>query len=247
MPEPFLKAPFFAEAAYLCPRMGKNKLKRFAENATFEHVFQPTFDEINTDSFPLKGKWTDFFGNQNPITLELACGRGEYSVGLAELYPERNFVGMDVKGARLWRGALTAQEKNWKHVAFVRQHIGQLHRLFTLQDQIDQVWIVFPDPQLRDSKAMKRLTSPRFLSTYRRCMKPSTLIHLKTDSPELFDYSLQVVQEQNLPILHQFRDVHAAWPNHPELGIRTFYESMWLEQGRRIHYLCFELGTEPLE
>ena len=232
-------------AAYLCAYMGKNKLKRFAENAEFEHVFQPAFEEVSQDAFPLKGHWADFFGNVNPITLELACGRGEYSVGLAELYPQRNFVGMDVKGARLWRGARTAHERNWKHVAFVRQHIGQLHRIFSLADAIDEVWIVFPDPQLRDSKSAKRLTSPRFLSTYRRCLAPTVRMHLKTDSKELFEFTLETIEQQKLKVFHSIPDVHAAWPNHPELGIRTFYESMWLEQGRTIYYLCFELGTEP--
>jgi tRNA (guanine-N7-)-methyltransferase len=225
--------------------MGKNKLKRFAENAGFEHVFQPAFEEVSQDAFPLKGHWADFFGNVNPITLELACGRGEYSIGLAELYPQRNFVGMDVKGARLWRGARTAHERNWKHVAFVRQHIGQLHRIFSLADAIDEVWIVFPDPQLRDSKSAKRLTSPRFLSTYRKCLAQTVRMHLKTDSKELFEFTLETIEQQKLKVFHSIPDVHAAWPNHPELGIRTFYESMWLEQGRTIYYLCFELGTEP--
>jgi tRNA (guanine-N7-)-methyltransferase len=225
--------------------MGKNKLSKFADNATWAHLLQPDYDNLIETGFTYKGKWADFFKNNAPITLELACGKGEYSIGLGQLYPQRNFIGMDVKGARLWRGAKTVDEMSLFNIAFLRQRIALIPMFFAPEDQVEAIWIIFPDPQPRKSKASKRLTSPEFLSRYRTFMAPDGIIHLKTDAESLFDFTLEVIQEQGLEIIESSRDVYQDHPGHLELSIRTFYESIWLEMGKKIHYLAFRIGHEP--
>jgi tRNA (guanine-N7-)-methyltransferase len=225
--------------------MGKNKLSKFAENATWSHLLQPDYDELIQQGFPYKGKWSAFFKNQHPLTLELACGKGEYSIGLGQLYPERNFVGMDVKGARLWRGAKTVAENDLQNIAFLRQRIALIPMFFAPEDKVEAIWIIFPDPQPRKSKASKRLTSPEYLSRYRNFMDPNGIIHLKTDAESLYDFTLETIQEQGLEIITSSRDVYQDFPGHPELSIRTFYESIWLDMGKKIHYLAFRIGHEP--
>lgn len=225
--------------------MGKNKLFRFAENATFGHVVQPTFRELQAGDLPLKGKWNeDFFKRDAPLVLELGCGRGEYTVGLARLHPEKNYIGVDIKGARIWRGAKTAHEEGLVNVGFLRTHVDHILRCFG-NHEVDEIWLTFSDPQI--GKARKRLTSPLFLARYREILKPGGIIHLKTDSPLLYEYTLEQIAEHRLHTEENSADVygelvHRASPQERSvLHIRTYYESMWLEEGRTIHYVRFRL------
>jgi len=232
----YFRAPF---------TMGKNKLARFAENLTFEHVVQPTFEELMQGGLHFKGRWnSDFFEREAPLVLELGCGGGEYTVGLARLYPQRNFIGVDIKGARLWRGARTAQEEGLTNVGFLRTHVDHLLKCFGPQE-VDEIWLTFSDPQI--GKARKRLTSPLFLNRYRQVLKPGGLIHLKTDSPLLYEYTLEMIAEHKLKVHEQSAEVYADLVHRvsPEeqavLNIRTYYEQMWLAEGRTIHYVRFSL------
>lgn len=226
--------------------MGKNKLFRFAENATFEHVVQPTFEALEKEVLPLRGRWNaDFFKRDAPLVLELGCGRGEYTVGLARLHPERNYLGVDIKGARLWRGARTAMEEGLNNVGFLRTHVDHILRCFGPQE-VDEIWLTFSDPQL--GKPRKRLTSPLFLARYREILKSGGIIHLKTDSPVLYEYTLEMIAEHQLPVYEQSDNVYAdlihrvSPQEQAVLNIRTYYEGMWLEEGRTIHYVRFGLG-----
>ena len=170
--------------------MGHHKLQRFAENLTFPNLFQVGFDQLEKEGFALRGRWREQFGNDNPITLELGCGKGDYTIALARIHPERNYIGVDIKGARLWRGAKTSNEEQMKNVAFIRTRIELIDRFFA-EGEVSEIWITFCDPQLK--KPNKRLTSPRFLDTYRRFLAPGSIMHLKTDSQELYDYTLNEV------------------------------------------------------
>lgn len=228
--------------------MGKNKLSRFAENLTFDHLVQPTFTELTQGEFQLKGRWNaDFFKREVPLVLELGCGGGEYTVGLAAMYPQRNFLGVDIKGARLWRGARTAKETGLANVGFLRTHVDHLLRLFG-QQEVDEIWLTFSDPQI--GKARKRLTSPLFLARYKEILKPGGVVHLKTDSPLLFEYTLEQIAGHKLTIHEQSGNVYAELVKRvsPEeqavLNIRTYYEQMWLAEGRTIHYVRFGMN-EP--
>lgn len=222
--------------------MGKNKLKRFAENETFSNVFQPRFDEVFRTDFSFRGKWNTFFQNDRPLTLELGCGKGEYTIGLAQKNPDTNFIGMDIKGARFWRGAKTAQEEGIQNVAFIRTKLHFIPSFFSKDDQVREIWITFPDPQPRESKETKRLTSPEFLDRYRTFGLPETVMNLKTDSAELYEYTLnEVVKPQGLPVLAASTDVDADFPGDETLGIQTFYEKIWRKEGKKIHYLRFKL------
>lgn len=222
--------------------MGKNKLKRFAENETFDFVFQPSQREAYFNDFELKGKWNEFFKNNHPITLELGCGGGEYTVGLAQDNPNRNFIGLDIKGARFWKGAKFAFENKMNNVAFVRTRLHAVKSFFSNVDNINELWITFPDPQPRESKEEKRLTSPEFLDRYRSFCSKDCIVNLKTDSDFLYDYTLnEVVKIQNLKILELNTDVRKNYTTGPLIEITTFYEKMWLEEGRKIHYLKFNL------
>ncbi|HPV56712.1 MAG TPA: tRNA (guanosine(46)-N7)-methyltransferase TrmB, partial [Tenuifilaceae bacterium] len=177
--------------------MAKNKLRRFAENETFENLFQPTMSDVMNGDFHLKGKWrSDYFKNSNPIVLELGCGKGEYSVGLAKMFPEKNFIGADIKGARLWRGAKTAVEEKMSNVAFIRTRIEHIASFFA-PEEVDEIWVTFPDPQPREKKSKKRLTSSRFLNHYAKFLKPNGIVHLKTDSQALHAYTKAVIEYNN--------------------------------------------------
>ncbi|MCC6838757.1 MAG: tRNA (guanosine(46)-N7)-methyltransferase TrmB [Flavobacteriales bacterium] len=226
--------------------MGKNKLSRFAENATFGHVIQPAFRELQAGDLPLKGKWNgEFFKRDAPLVLELGCGRGEYTVGLAQLQPEKNYIGVDIKGARIWRGAKTAHEEGLANVGFLRTHVDHILRCFG-KHEVDEIWLTFSDPQI--GKARKRLTSPLFLARYKEILKPGGVIHLKTDSPLLYEYTLEQIAEHKLQTEESSANVygelvHRTTPDEQAvLNIRTYYESMWLEEGRTIHYVRFRLG-----
>ena len=226
--------------------MGHGKLGRFAENATFAHVLQPTFEEVTSGAFAMKGKWnSDFFHRDAPLVLELGCGKGEYTTGLAQLRPERNYIGVDIKGARIWRGAKTVQELGLTNVGFLRTHVDHLLKVFG-PGEVSEIWLTFSDPQL--GKDRKKLTSPLFLERYREVLVPGGIINLKTDSPELYDYTLERVAECRLPLHEHSADVYGELVPRlsPEeqavLNIRTFYESMWLGEGKKIHYCRFGIG-----
>ncbi|MEA5099969.1 MAG: tRNA (guanosine(46)-N7)-methyltransferase TrmB [Bacteroidales bacterium] len=219
--------------------MGKDKLRRFAENETFANMFQMKYEDVK-DGFYLKGKWREeFFKNDNPLVLELGCGKGEYTVGLAKQYPDKNFIGIDIKGARMWRGCKTSVNEKINNVAFVRSHV-QLVNFYFGEKEVSEIWITFPDPQLK--KPNKRLTSPRFLDTYAKVLKDDAIIHLKTDSKELYDYTLnEVLIPQNRKVLVSTNNLYESNIIEDVISIRTFYENIYLSQGKPITYLKFQL------
>jgi tRNA (guanine-N7-)-methyltransferase len=220
--------------------VSKGKLAKFAEMKTFSNVLQPPFEEVFNKDFQLKGKWnSDFFNDNQPITLELGCGKGEYSVGLARLYPERNFLGVDIKGSRIWKGARQAGIENIKNVGFLRTRIDFIESFFA-PGEVDEIWITFPDPQLL--KARKRLTSSRFLNRYKYFLSDAGWVNLKTDSSELYQYTSDLVRYNNLKIDFSTDDLYAAGYKNEILSIKTFYENMWLKEGKKIHYIRFNLS-----
>lgn len=220
--------------------MAKTKLRRFAENDTFSHLIQQGKGyPVPEHSF--KGRWNkDFFKRDAPLVLELACGRGEYTINLSEKFPEKNFIGIDWKGARLWRGAKTVDEENLLNVGFLRIQILNILSFFN-KDEVDEIWITFPDPHLQESREQKRLTSERFLNLYRQFMKPGGIINLKTDSRELYNFTLDVIAEQKLKILKQTDDVYASEFLDEILSIKTTYEKIWLKEGLKICYLQYRI------
>ncbi len=226
----------------------KNKLKKFSEVLTYPNVYQnfdPKYPRLvigeNTE-VDLKGKWTEqHFKNNHPLTLELACGRGEYTVALAKAYPEQNFIGIDVKGARIWQGASQALEQNLSNAAFLRTRIEQIN-LFVGADEVDEIWITFPDPFLRESKDRKRLTSSRFLDLYKKIIKKGGILHLKTDSPVLYDFTLETLgQYDGARILYNNNDIYSSPLAFPELEFKTYYERAHLEAAKTIKYIRFTL------
>lgn len=224
--------------------MGKNKLARFAENETFDNLFQPSFDEVWDKDFELKGQWHfKVFKNQNPIVLELGCGKGEYTVNLAKSNPHKNYIGVDIKGARLWRGAKQAFENRMPNVAFLRTRIEHIGSIFA-KDEVSEIWVTFPDPQ--PSKAKKRLTSSKFLSYYQKIATQNSIVHLKTDSQELHNYTKAVVELNQLKVLACTNDLYQSGMNDEVLNIKTFYEQMFLEQGKPITYIRFELDNQKV-
>ena len=224
----------------------KNKLRRFAENESFNNLFQINYEEV-VNGFFLKDKWhSGFFKNENPIILELGCGKGEYTVGLAQRYPEKNFIGIDIKGARMWRGLKTAHEENINNLAFIRTRINLVH-LFFGQDEVCEIWITFPDPHPKEIRTRKRLTSPQFLKLYKQFLKPGGIIHLKTDNIIFFEYTLDIITEEGLELLYKTYDVYNEGLNNEVDQIQTFYEEKWLKHGTKIKYLEFRLGNERLK
>lgn len=223
--------------------MGKKKLQRFAEVSAFPHLFEFGFEHIN-EGLKIKGKWAaDFFKNSNPIVVELGCGKGEYTVGLAQKYPDKNFIGVDIKGNRIWRGAKTALENKMNNVAFLRTRIDFIESCFS-KDEVNEIWITFPDPQPQLSRERKRLTSPKFLDHYKNILKPGGIIHLKTDNQPLWEYTLEVIKENKYELLVSTNDLYASVS--PELAdaasIQTFYEDLFSKQGFKICYLSFRLS-----
>lgn len=225
--------------------MGKDKLRRFKENLTFKHVYQPESDEMISVTSAYKGNWHNKFGNEKPIVLELGCGKGEYTVALSRKYPENNFIGIDIKGARLWRGAKTVQTENIQNAAFLRIRIEFIDRFFA-ENEVDEIWITFPDPQIK--KQRKRLTSPLFLERYRKFLKKGGIVHLKTDSRMLYDYTVKLLNKNNLEIIEAITDIYNQCPENELLGIKTFYEGQFASKGIPMTYLKFKIdGTEPIE
>ena len=225
--------------------MTKRKLEHFAENATFRNFFQPNYQQLAL-GFKLKGNWNkDFFNNENPIVLELGCGKGEFTVGLAQKYPGKNFIGLDIKGARMWRGAKTSNEGNMNNVAFIRTRI-QLIELFFGPAEVDETWITFPDPHPEKRRIKKRLTSPEFLNQYRNVCKKNCIVHLKTDNTAFFNYTLKNIKDQDLPLYFHSYDIDKNPGSEEVSAISTHYEMLFREQGEKIKYLRFGLFAKAI-
>ncbi|MEJ2114450.1 MAG: tRNA (guanosine(46)-N7)-methyltransferase TrmB [Flavobacteriaceae bacterium] len=220
----------------------KNKLKRFKENETFANVFQPTREELVNQDFAIKGYWNEkVFKNSNPLVLELGCGKGEYSVGLAQKYPKKNFIGIDIKGARFWRGAKTAIEENISNVAFLRTQIELIEQAFE-KNEVDEIWITFPDPQIKYKRTKHRLTNSDFLNKYKKILKPDGIINLKTDSEFMHGYTLGLLHGLGYEILYANHNVYRQEGSPEEVtSIQTFYESQYLEQNKPITYIRFKV------
>ena len=220
----------------------KNKLKRFEENETFVNVFQPTREEVVSDSFTLKGKWnSDFFKNDNPIVLELGCGKGEYSVGLAQLNPNKNFIGIDVKGARFWRGAKTAVDTGMNNVAFIRTQIELINHIFA-ENEVSEIWITFPDPQIKYKRTKHRMTNSEFLQNYKKVLKQDGLMHLKTDSEFMHGYTLGLLHGEGHEVIYANHNIYKNEGSPAEVtGIQTFYENQYLEVNKAITYIQFRI------
>lgn len=221
--------------------MGKNKLQRFAEMATYANVIQPSLEEILNKDYILKGNWNQqFFKNTNPIVLELGCGKGEYTIGLAQRFPDKNFIGIDIKGARIWRGAKTAIEKNLANAGFLRTRIEHILSFFA-PCEISEIWITFPDPQEKRIRTKKRLTSSRFLPMYNQFLQPNGIIHLKTDNQILYDYTCRMCLHNQININKSTSDLYQTETDINLLSIQTFYESQYLDRGIPIKYINFTL------
>mgnify|MGYP002512083985 CR=1 FL=1 len=222
--------------------MGKGKLKKFADMAAYPNVVEHPYSMIDDVEFPLKGNWgRDFFKNDNPIVLELGCGRGEYTVALAERNPDKNFIGVDIKGARMWRGAKTVTERGITNAGFLRTRIEFIASLFA-EGEVSEIWITFPDPQLKSRRAKKRLTSPIFLEYYAKLLATDGVINLKTDSQHLYGYTNEVVRHFSLPCEASNNDIYGSGYADAELSVKTAYEQMYLDRGLPITYTRFQLG-----
>lgn len=242
--------------------MGKHKLEQWAELGTFRNVVQPMTGDVIGKDHALKGKWRpEMFMNNNPVVLELCCGKGEYTVGLSAVFPERNFIGIDIKGARMWRGAKTTNQKNSQNAAFLRTRIEFINSFFA-ENEVDEIWIIFPDPYPGNKNSNKRLTSPWFLNKYTDILKDKGIVHLKTDNLELFRYTQKLVAENNLEVLFSANDLHSISSEEKLtlqkiysinegirgddqideiLSIKTHYEKMFLQEGLNINYIAFRL------
>lgn len=223
--------------------MSKGKLAKFADMERYDNVFQYPYSVVDNVPFPMKGNWRkDYFHNDNPIVLELGCGRGEYTVGLARMLPDVNFIGVDIKGARMWTGATQALSEGLKNVAFLRTNIEIIDRFFAA-DEVQEIWLTFSDPQMKNPR--KRLSSTFFLNRYRRFLEDGGTVHLKTDSNFLFTYTTYMVSRNHLPLLFRTEDLYHTDGLDPQtteiLGIQTYYESQWIERGLNIKYMKFSL------
>lgn len=219
--------------------MGKNKLRKWAEMEDYAHVIQPRFEDVFKKDHELKGKWREnFFASDNPIILELGCGKGEYTTAMAGKYPDKNFLGIDIKGARIWKGAKTAGRLALGNVGFLRTRIELIESFFA-KEEVDEIWITFPDPQLKKRRNKKRLTGARFINHYRSFLKRDGLIHLKTDSRELYDYTLELIRENGIQLISNTGNLYAQKNIDDVLSIRTHYEQIFLDAGKDITYICF--------
>ena len=222
--------------------MSKGKLAKFADMEAFENVFQYPYSVVDNVPFEMKGKWREmYFHNDNPIVLELGCGKGEYTVELAKLYPKMNFIGVDIKGARMWTGAKKAIEEGQKNVAFLRTNIEIIDRFF-VQDEVQEIWLTFSDPQMKNPR--KRLTSTYFMNRYRRFLVPDGLVHLKTDSNFMFTYTKYMIEANHFPVEFMTDDLYHSGMDDDILSIRTYYEQQWLDRGLNIKYIQFHLPQE---
>jgi tRNA (guanine-N7-)-methyltransferase len=228
--------------------MGKDKLRRFAELHTFQHVIESDIEEVFNSDHPVKGNWNQTrFNNSNPIVLELGCGKGEYTVKLASVYSLKNFIGVDIKGNRMWVGAKQALEYNLLNVNFLRTRIEFISAFFK-KNEIDEIWITFPDPQSIKSRRNKRLTSPSFLNKYKLFIKENGIVHLKTDSDFLYNYTLAVIEKNKLETILSTYDLYNSAYADLTYGVKTHYEQIFLGKGQPIHYLQFKLdGCDQIE
>ncbi|MCH4551795.1 tRNA (guanosine(46)-N7)-methyltransferase TrmB [Aestuariibaculum lutulentum] len=220
----------------------KNKLRRFRENETFSNVYQPTRDELVNEEYELKGNWNQkVFKNDNPLVLELGCGKGEYSVALAQRYPDKNFIGIDIKGARFWRGAKTAVENGIPNVAFLRTQIELIEYAFG-ENEVDEIWITFPDPQIKYKRTKHRMTNAEFLARYKKILKEDGVVNLKTDSEFMHGYTLGLLHGAGHEVLYANHNVYKQEGSPEEVtSIQTFYESQYLEQNKAITYIRFKI------
>lgn len=234
--------------------MGKNKLARWNELNTYRNVIQPSVDDVverdaeslSVRDHSIKGKWrSEMFGNDNPVVLELGCGRGEYTTCLSMKYPGKNFIGVDIKGARMWRGARTSNEMKLQNAAFLRTRIEFISSFFA-PDETDEIWITFPDPHPGQRNSNKRLTSPYYLNLYSGILRDKGIIHLKTDNAELYSYTLKTVKNLDLEVIRATDDLYSGEPQDDILSIRTHYEEIFLKQGLKIKYLKFRLAKEKV-
>ena len=217
-------------------------MRKFADMETFQCVFQYPFAVLKEEGFPLRGKWNEsYFHNSNPIVLELGCGKGEYAVGLGKRFPDKNYIGVDIKGARMWTGAKQVEEEKLTNVAFLRTSIELIEHFFG-PGEVSEIWITFPDPQMKN--ANKRLTSTRFLNNYRKILTDRGMVHLKTDSPFLFTYTSELVKLNSLSVDVCTNDLYAGQLNSDILKIKTHYERQWLDRGKTIKYICFHLPAQ---
>jgi len=217
--------------------VAKNKLVKFADMETFNNVLQVTFSDVNQKDHPIKGNWNrDFFRNDHPIILELGCGKGEYTVGLAEIDPSRNYIGIDIKGSRMWNGAKKALDAGLTNVGFLRTHIEMIHQFFA-PGEVSEIWLTFPDPQMK--KVRKRLTSTRFIELYRKFLRPDGVIHLKTDSNFQYTYTVEMAKINGFRILSNNNDIYDSDSIDKTLRIKTFYEKQWIGRGITIKYISF--------
>lgn len=219
--------------------MSRKKLARFKENNEFEHVIEPQRSEVLGD-FPLRGKWSEFFNNNNPIVLELGCGKGEYTVAMAEKFPDKNFIGVDIKGARIWYGATEVKEKGLQNAAFLRTQIELINHCFA-QNEVSEIWITFPDPQIKYKRMKHRMTNPEFLKRYAEILKPDGLVHLKTDSEFLHGYTHGVLQILNFPVHQAYHDIDLQLNDKKHLlhAVRTYYEDLFRNKGKAVSYIKF--------
>ena len=221
--------------------MAKNKLRKFAQMKDYPHVEEPEM-ELLKQGYVLKGNWKKkFFKNSNPLVLELGCGMGEYSVGLAEKFPDKNFLGIDIKGARMWQGAIESLEKGMKNVGFLRIRIDWIEKCFA-ENEVDEIWITFPDPQLKKRRGTKRLTHPNFLHRYNNIMKKEGQIHLKTDNQFLHGFTLGVIEGENHILEDSTHDLYSSAEKRDHMEIKTHYEQIYLDKGLPITYLRFRLN-----
>ena len=222
--------------------MGKGKLPKFADMREYPNVVEHHFSIADATPFPMRGNWgKEFFGNDNPIVIELGCGRGEYTVGLARRYPDKNFIGVDIKGARMWTGATEAIRDGLKNVGFLRTNIEIIDHFFA-PGEVSEIWLTFPDPQMK--KHTKRLTSSLFLQRYRNIMLPDGILHLKSDSNFMFTYTRYITEVNKLPVVSCIEDIYADGEAVEPLDIKTYYEQQWLSRGINIKYISFRLPAE---
>jgi tRNA (guanine-N7-)-methyltransferase len=223
--------------------VGKNKLNRWAEMEEFSNVVQPAFDEVFRKDYLLKGNWnTSFFKNEKPIVLELGCGKGEYTLGMAQRFPQKNFLGIDIKGARMWKGAKEAFDNNITNAGFLRTRIEMIESFFA-PDEISEIWITFPDPQIKKRRNKKRLSGSRFLNSYKKFLAPGGLVHLKTDSAELYEYTNDLLVFNSIKSNISTDDLYSLDLPDELLSIKTHYEKLFLTEGKKITYTRFNIDS----